>query len=134
VEAAMNREAENLINIDDQFDFSELTKKVFDHFRNYMICASLFYVGFAALKHPEWHYIGEFGSRIAMLVIFLTIILTLLNTVQVASFIMKNFKPLKVPGKNRKRGFLAGPFLLLTYLSVAYVIVVVALNIKLSGH
>jgi hypothetical protein len=115
----------------DKIDFSDGLKKIFDHFRNYLIAASLLYVGLESLTHPEWHSLGELGDYFSYWVIAVSVVLILLNTLGVVLWIYNNIKPISIPGKNKKKGVLAMPIVILNYIAFVYVIVVVAINLKL---
>ena len=115
-------------NSDKKINFDDALKKMFDHFRNYLIAASLLYVGLEALEHPEWHYLGEFGSWISYWVIGISVILAALNSYSVLMWIHTNIKPIKVRGRNRAT--IVKPIVLFSYLAFAYVIIIVSINIK----
>ncbi|EPW5500375.1 hypothetical protein ACWM6O_002230 [Vibrio vulnificus] len=123
-----------------QGSFSTNLKLVFDHITNYLVCASLFFIGISAKNNPDWlHFgliseagVGFHGSavKIAYFVIFIALLLTILNTVMVIRGIFRTFPPISVPGRKRKRGGTARIWLTLIYLVVVYVIIAVSINIQ----
>ncbi|MER0171469.1 MAG: hypothetical protein DU489_12860 [Nitrosomonas sp.] len=115
----------------EKLNFNIAIKDIFDHFRNYLITASIFCVGLVSLSHPEWHGLGDFGRLVSFLVVFIAVILFLLNIWQVVWFIMKNFRPVKLSGMNRKKGYFLGISLIILYFSFVYVIIIISINLQL---
>ncbi|EOV0854515.1 hypothetical protein ACOKV8_004633 [Vibrio parahaemolyticus] len=123
-----------------QGSFSTNLKLVFDHITNYLVCASLFFIGISAKNNPDWLHFGliseagvdfhDFAVKIAYFVILIALLLTILNTVMVIRGIFRTFPPISVPGRKRKRGGAARFWLTLIYLVVVYVIVAVSINIQ----
>lgn len=103
---------------------------LFNHFTNYLVCASLFYIGSSALQHPEWLHMGDMNSILAYFVIIISIILAALNGFKVIHFIFVNFKPISVPGRRRRAGLLVRYYIISAYLALMYVIISVAVNIQ----
>ncbi|WP_316674868.1 hypothetical protein [uncultured Tolumonas sp.] len=119
----MTSEEKNLNN-------NDYMKVVFEHFTNYIVCASLLWVGICAKNNPEWLYLGDFGVKIAYFVILIAVVLTLVNSFKFINLIYVTFKPIRVPGRNYKRGWLLRWFLILIYAIIVYVIINVSIHLQ----
>ena len=123
-----------------QGSFSTNLKAVFDHITNYLVCASLFFIGISAKNNPDWLHFGliteagegfqDFAAVVAYFVISIALLLTILNTVMVIRAIFRAFPPMSVPGRKGIRGATARYWFTLTYLVVVDVILAVSINIQ----
>jgi hypothetical protein len=109
-------------------------KAIFDHFRNYFICASILIAGLTAVRHPEWNTVGQFGQKIGLVVCGIAVLLALFNSALVVRFIWVEFAPLPVPGTGRKRGHNFRIFVLLMYVAIIYILIAVSVNLKVTGN
>ena len=113
-------------------DFGEATKKAFDHFRNFLIAASLIYIGLKALNNLDWLHLGKFGELVSYFVIGISAFLALTNSCFVIVWMYKNLNAMQMPTKSYKRGYWIKPAFIASYLVIVYVIINVALNLKMD--
>ena len=105
-------------------------KNIFEHLRNYIICATLFTAGLSAIRHSEWDFVGEFGHIVGFIVIIVALILTIMNSVEAFSYIKNTFKPTLIPGTHRTRGDGFLLFMFLMYFSFVYILIAISVRIK----
>lgn len=103
------------------------TKTIFDHIRNYLICASLYVVGKLGVIDG-----GLLVSNMGKLVTVTVIPLTILNSVYVMSFVWTNFSPKRLTGRSSK-GQGVRLILLSLYFALVYVIVGFTVTVKLRN-
>lgn len=111
-------------------DLKDFTKTVFDHFRNYFICASVFIAGLTAINHPEWRLVGPIGVGVGYLVILLATLLTILNSSSVLKSIWTTFKPIGRTRNHRDAGYNFRLFILFVYIAIIYILVAISINLK----
>lgn len=104
---------------------SSKLKPVFEHFRNMFICAGLLFVGLSAISGSNvlWGFIGTVICGIAGL-------LATLNSLDVFQFFRRELRPIRFKG--RKRAILIGPFVIVVYASIVFLIISVIVEARLA--